>query len=394
MISFSEAQQMVIGQAHSFGKETVLLDDAAGRVIAEKIIADRDYPPFNRSSMDGFAFNYADWEKGIRSFIIREAIYAGHIASEKINPGECYKIMTGAAIPPSANVVIRIEDVDEAVNNIVCKTNDVKIYQHIARQGEDAKYGEVIISEPIRCMPAVTGVLATIGKFEVQVEKLPTVAIVTTGDEVMPIDAKVNAVQIRNSNSHVLKTLLKQWSIIPISCNHVIDDSTLIKEAIQKVQSCDILIVSGGVSAGDADYVPEVLAGLSAERIFHKVAIKPGKPIWFGKFPNGPVVFSLPGNPLSCMVTFKIFIEAFLSCSFGLGLPTTLSLPLRVARIKKSSLDEFFPVRLTGHPSALEPIPFNGSGDVTAALAAFGIARHEAIKAELAAGDIVNCYLF
>jgi molybdopterin molybdotransferase len=199
-------------------------------------------------------------------------------------------------------------------------------------------------------------------------------------------------VQIRNSNSHVLKACLKKWSIVPDSCKHVHDLVDEIEFAIAGSLSSDMIIICGGVSAGDADYVPGVLHKLGAERIFHKVAIKPGKPIWFGKIHDGPIVFALPGNPLSCLVTFKLFIEYFLTHCFGLGEPFQLAFPLKGTRLKKNALDEFFPVNITGVPSFYDPVPFNGSGDITAALHARAIARHPATIAELSNGAIVHGY--
>jgi len=244
----------------------------------------------------------------------------------------------------------------------------------------------------VLCSPANVAVLASIGKYEVTVKKLPRFAIITTGDEVVDVDGAVNQVQIRNSNTHVLKACLKKWNIIPDSCVHVHDQVHEIELAIAGGLSADTIILCGGVSAGDADYVPGVLHKFGAERIFHKVAIKPGKPIWFGKIHNGPIVFALPGNPLSCLVTYKLFIEYFLTHSFGLGEPFQLAFPLKGTRSKKSALDEFFPVNITGTPSFYEPLPFNGSGDITATLDAGAIARHPATVPELSEGAIVNGY--
>jgi molybdopterin molybdotransferase len=392
MILFSEAQQLIIEQARSFGKEKVSLDDALGRVISETINADRDYPPFNRAAMDGYAIRQTDWDNGLRCFAIREVLYAGSFHTQEIQTGECYKIMTGAAVPTHADTIIRKEDVSEQSDRIECSIEEVKPYQHIARQAGDLTKDEVIISKPVLSSPAMIAVLASVGKHEVIVEKLPVISIITTGDEVVNVDDPVNAVQIRNSNSHVLKASLKKWNIVPRSCIHVPDQLHKIESAVRAGLDGDIIIVCGGVSAGDADYVPDALNRAGAKKIFHKAAIRPGKPIWFGKFENGPLVFALPGNPLSCLVTFKLFIECFLSYSFGLAEPLQLKLPLKGTRSKKSQLDEFFPVRIIGSPSHCEIIAFNGSGDITAALHADAIARHPRRIPELLAGGILDAY--
>ncbi len=392
MISFSEAQQLVLEQARSFGNEKVSLDSAAGRVISETIIADRDYPPFNRAAMDGYAIRQTDWDIGIRAFLITEVLFAGSVHKSGIGKGECYKIMTGASVPESADAIIRREDVTERSDRIECLIDDVKPYQHIAQRGGDLRKDAVIFSSAVLCSAANVAVLASIGKYEVIVAKLPRVSIITTGDEIVDIDRAVSQVQIRNSNRHVLKVCLKKWNIVPVTCVHVQDLVHEIELAIAGALSSDMIIICGGVSAGDADYVPDVLHKVGGEKIFHKVAIKPGKPIWFGKFKNGSTVFALPGNPLSCLVTYKLFIEYFLVHSFGLGEPFQLALPLKGTRSKKSQLDEFFPVNIAGTPSSYTTIPFNGSGDITAALCATAIARHPAMMPELSENTIVNAY--
>lgn len=392
MISFSEAQNLVKEQARSFGKEKILLDDAPGRVLNETIVADRDYPPFDRAAMDGYALSFSDWEKGTRSFTIREIIYAGSNETSPIASGECYKIMTGAAVPGSANAIIRKEDVMEDGNAISCSAETLSLYQHIARKGEDLKIDQRVCSAPVLCTPSVIGMLASLGRDEVTVERLPSVSIITTGNEIVNIDAPVHPVQIRNSNRHVLKALLKKWNIIPVYCTHVNDELNEIGDALGNALKNDIIIMCGGVSAGDADYTPEALTSLGIRNIFHRVLIRPGKPIWFGKHDAGAVVFALPGNPFSCIVTFKLFVELFLSYSFGLGQPDHLALPLKGSRIKKTSLDEFFPVRIAGAPSYVETISFNGSGDIKASLGAQAIAWHPYELTEMAAGSILTCY--
>jgi molybdopterin molybdotransferase len=392
MLSFPEAQQIIIKHAHSFGEELIDINDAYGRVLAETIKADRDYPPFNRSSMDGYAIKKTDWDNGIREFIIAETIYAGKISNHVIKLGECYKIMTGASVPEYADTVVRREDVSEGKNSITVLQTELKAFQNIARRGEDIKKDIFIIHQSVKCAASIIGLLASLGKNKVLVKAFPKVSIITTGDEVVDVADKVDPVQIRNSNAYTIKALLQQWSIVPSSIKHVPDDITQLNNAITAAKENDIIILSGGVSAGDADYVPSVLKELGAMEIFHKVAIKPGKPFWFGKFTDGAVVFALPGNPLSCMVTFKLFIELFLSCSFGLNKPQQLSLPFNGTRIKKSSLDEFFPIKISGNPSSVEPIHFNGSGDITALITADGVARHPNDITELSQGMLIEIY--
>jgi molybdopterin molybdotransferase len=391
MLSYTEAQHIIKSFAHSFGTEKVSLDDALGRVLAETIIADRDYPPFNRSAMDGYAIRIEDFEKGIRQFRIVDTIYAGGATDKIISAGECYKIMTGVSVPSSANAVIRKEDAEQKDFSVTFSISEIKPYQNIAKKGEDLKAGIVILDKPAKCTPSVIGLLTSVGKHEVLVKNLPSAAIITTGNEVVDVHQPVTDVQIRNSNFYVLKTLLKSWGITPSYHQHVLDDVNKIGSAIEKALQFDILIINGGVSAGDADYVPSVLKQSGVEELFHKVAIRPGKPFWFGRKEN-TMVFALPGNPLSCLVTFTIFIRHYLESCFGIS-SSLLSLPIAEARKQKVKLDEFFPVQIKGEPSEFHSIPFNGSGDIRLGYEAQAFALHPYNKAQLNKGEVIRGYL-
>lgn len=392
MISLQQAQQLVLEQARSFGKEIILLDDAVGRVLSEPVVADRDYPPFNRATMDGMAINSVDWNNGIRSFQLVETIFAGKASAKEIGKGECYKIMTGAAVPESADTVIRKEDLEENENRLTVTASEINTGQNIAQKGSDIAKGKAIINSQQVIKPGTITTLASLGYDEVKVSSLPSVSIITTGDEIVPVAAPVNEVQIRNSNQHLLKAFLQQWKIKPVSVEHAKDDADVLLQAINRRKQNDILILSGAVSAGDADFVPEVLTKAGAKMIFHKVAIRPGKPIWFGKFENGAVVFALPGNPFSTFVTFKLFIESFLLACFGLPQAQPLHLPFNGTRVKRTNLDEFFPVVIGGNPTVATPVGFNTSGDITAVTIADAIAMQTVDKIEIKNGETAACF--
>jgi molybdopterin molybdotransferase len=391
MLSFIEAQNIIKSYSRSFGTETVSIDDALGRVIAEDIFADRDYPPFNRSAMDGYAIRAEDLQNGVNSFYIVDTIYAGGGTNKILAPRECYKIMTGAAVPLSANAVIRKEDAEQDEDYVSFLVGDIKAFQNIARRGEDIKEGDLVLNRSGKCNAAVIGLLASVGKHNLLVESLPTVAVVTTGNEVIELGKEVSEVQIRNSNLFVLKALLKSWNIKPSYQDHAPDDPEKILSVLEKALQFDIVIINGGVSAGDADYIPSVLKQLGVEQLFHKVAIRPGKPFWCGR-KGKTMVFALPGNPLSCLVTFTLFIRHYLENCFGL-VSSLLSLPIAEERKQRVKLDEFFPVQIKGHPSQFHPIPFNGSGDIRLGFEANAFAIHPADKAELKKGEIISSYL-
>ncbi|MEI6946861.1 molybdopterin molybdotransferase MoeA [Paraflavisolibacter sp. H34] len=397
MITFPEVHALLAAQARSFGVEEVKLEEASGRVLAENVRADRPYPPFNRSAMDGYALKYSDWEQGIRRFRVAETLYAGSVPTRELQSGQCFKIMTGAAVPEGADTVVRREDTSEWGSDksayVDLLLDGCRPFQNISRKGEDLKAQAEIIDTAIRLEPSVIGLLATLGKSTVLVERLPRVALFTTGNEVVPVEAPVGPVQIRNSNRWLLQSFLGRWGIAPFICRHLPDDVDSLRSALQSALEADILILSGGVSAGDADYVPQVLEELGVKKLFHKVAIKPGKPLWCGQLPGGGMVFALPGNPFSCLVNANLFIQHYLQCCFGLPGVQPVFLPLYGGRSKKTKLDEFFPVRLSGRPTGLVPVVLNGSGDIRLGLGAQGLALHAAGQEDLPEGEIVPCYM-
>jgi len=393
MIRFTEAQQIISALGRSFGVEEIDLENADGRVLAEDIYADRDYPPFNRATMDGYAINTLDWENGTRSFKIQQVIFAGESAQAVLTKEACYKIMTGAPVPPSANLVIRREDALQTDDAVSFTVEEIKPYQNIAKQGEDMRKGDLVLPKGATCSLAAISVLASLGKNRVQAKSLPKVALFTTGNEVVEVGMPISDKQIRNSNQHLLKSLLKQWQIRPEICKHVIDDKEQLKTSLSNALDCDIIITCGGVSAGDADYLPEVLTEIGVKKLFHKVAIRPGKPIWCGQMPNGGLVFALPGNPVSCMITFKLFIEVYLSKCLENKALKKINIPFNGERKHVANLDEFFPVRISGGPSKASALPINSSGDIRLGLNADAFAHHPIDVDELHDGDVVTCYL-
>ncbi|TKC61441.1 molybdopterin molybdotransferase MoeA [Pedobacter hiemivivus] len=393
MKTFEEAIAIISSISNPFDVETINLEAANGRILAENIHADRDYPPFNRAAMDGYAIMQSDWEKGIRKYSVIDTIFTGQPAKHPLISGACYKIMTGAATPALANLIIRREDAEEFEDKVVLHADTIKTYQNIARQGEDTLTGTLLLSAPTRCTPQIISLLATVGKARLQVYKSPRVAIVTTGDEVVDPAAQLSPFQIRNSNQYLLRSLLEQWKILPVLCEHVSDDRDKLTATLTNALAADLVIINGAVSAGDADHVPAVLKELGVKTLFHKVSIRPGKPLLVGKTTAGTIVFALPGNPLSCLTTFTIFVEHYLFRCFGFEGRPFQTIPLLENRTKKHPLTEFFPVSI-GHSGGLGLLSYNGSGDVTAAINANGLAMQPAASAQLHENDAINFYPF
>ncbi|HEX8545879.1 MAG TPA: molybdopterin molybdotransferase MoeA, partial [Cytophagaceae bacterium] len=319
MISIKEAQKLILENVLPAHTEVIEIKSSLGRVFAGDIFSDREYPPFNRSAVDGYAIQAVDFlHKNIRRFKVVGEIMAGSSYSPTFNSGECLKIMTGAAVPECADAVIKVEDCNEEKNAIEVKIDSLKTFFNIARQGEDSKANEKIINKGTLIGALHLSLLAAVGRSDVKVFKPLTVAVISTGDELVKPGEHTEVYQIRDSNSYALQGFFEDWKI-PLSSRTIAKDNPeALREAFENASSCDIIIFTGGVSMGDADFVPKVLKSAGVQEIFHQVKIRPGKPLWFGRR-NNTVVFGLPGNPLSVIVGSKIFIEPYIRHAMGMG---------------------------------------------------------------------------
>lgn len=393
MLSYEEALEQVLAQVNQVQSEIISTENSIGRTLAEDIAADRDYPPFNRSAMDGVAIRQHGFEQGIRSFKIVDTVFAGQGKEFEVEEGEAVKIMTGASVPSEFNAVIPSELCEFSEHKVVLKTDKVRVNQNIAQKGEDLKQGAVALIKDTRIAHGELALLATLGKASVSVYKRPSVAIIATGDELKSIEDEVQAFQIRESNTYVLRGLLSYLDIIPVFVVTVKDEKEALKKAISEGLKADILLLTGGVSMGDADFVPEILNALLVEKVFHKSAIKPGKPMWFGKHSDG-VVFALPGNPLSVQTTFKLYVEPYLQLSEGKE--KSVFQPEKMVfngdLKKKNSLDVFVPCTVKDRKAT--PLSFNGSGDVTASVGSAGMLRFKNELENLKTGDKVEVFLW
>ncbi len=397
MHSISEALDLIKACAKSFGVEDVSIHDAHNRVLAENVYADRDYPPFNRSAMDGYAVLSSDFkDKKIHELKLIERLHAGHVAKEKVISDTCIKIMTGAPVPEGADAVIRVEDTIEKNGLVGFKVDYVWSLQNIASQAEDAIKGDLIIKKDVVLDATTLPVLAVVGKSTVKVHKLPEIVVASTGNEIVAVEDKIKPHQIRDSNSYSLKSFFRQYCISSITSIKVADDKVKLKESLKNFLKADILILSGGVSKGDADYVPEVLTSLGVVEVFHRVKIKPGNPLWFGRTPSGGVVFGLPGNPVAVQIACKVFIEPYLRGCFNMEVIQPMFLPLFLEKMKKTKFDEYFPCKIINknRTTGVVPTRMNGSGDIAATLGSDGIAIHPADTDKLSENSVVEFYLW
>ncbi|MFN8437722.1 MAG: molybdopterin molybdotransferase MoeA [Cytophagales bacterium] len=390
MIQLSQALQILSAQSFELKTETVPLDDAFNRVLAEDVFADRDYPPFNRSAMDGFAIQSS--ALGIENqFTVIAKILAGEeiILPESIQTYHAVQIMTGASVPEPFDCVVKIEDC--IVENDILKFNPqgLKKWSNIALKGEDTIANNVVVSKNSEINLTKILALSSLGKSEVLVYKLPQISLLTTGDEVVPVSQNPSKFQIRNSNVHTIRSGLKRLGIQLQKHVHIGDNPEELSQAILDLQkTADIIICTGGVSAGVADYMPNLLVQNGYEKIFHKVAIKPGKPIWFGKN-NSTFVFALPGNPLSVLTTFKVFVEFFLVHILKKE-SICKEVFLEHDVYKKIPLEEFIMVNVQN--STCSKVVTNGSGDVISGIRANALAHFPADLSTISAGSSIKIY--
>ncbi|BDA78671.1 molybdopterin molybdenumtransferase MoeA [Leptospira kobayashii] len=393
MISYSEGLAKILSFSKNHTFESIPLKLSDGRILAEEIRADRDYPPFNRSAMDGFAISSSEFSENKIYHYNRELPAGSNFLLEKGE--EAIRIMTGAPVPLGLDVVIKIEDSllsedDRGNKQVSFSLKNVRPWQNIARKGEDLHKGDSILFPGHTLGTSEISILASLGKNLVSVVTLPKIQIISTGNEIVPIDRTPLDWQIRDSNSYTISSILSKYKIVPESVKNIPDEESLLTEAISKGLESDILILSGGVSMGSMDLVPSVLQKLGVELVFHKVGIKPGKPIWFGKRGN-TIVFGMPGNPFSVQICSRIFLEPFLRASMGQKQIPAMRLPILGARNKKGSLTEFFPVRLeTKDKTYLSAVSFNGSGDIRAGLSSNGLAVHPADSEQIQDGDWIE----
>ncbi|HYL10958.1 MAG TPA: gephyrin-like molybdotransferase Glp [Candidatus Acidoferrales bacterium] len=396
MPSFEQARQIVMEAASGLLRaptsETVELLEALGRILAEPILADRDYPPFHRATRDGFAVRAADVTGAGRILDIIGEIKAGDSFSGEIRSGQCAQIMTGAAVPPGADSVVMIEHTKPSKTRVAVE-RAAEAGQNVVPKGSEARAGQTLLGPGTRLGYPELAIAAQVGRTKLAVAKKPRVAVLSTGDEVVLVDQTPGPFQIRNSNSISLASQVLLAGGEPVLLGNAADRVEDLRKKVETGLTSDILILSGGVSMGKYDFVEMVLRALGAQFFFDTVEIRPGKPAVFG-ICKGKLVFGLPGNPVSTMVTFELFVPPAIELLSG-----AKPRPLPVFRAKleapvklKAPLTHFLPARVewTGGEPKVRELPWKGSGDIVALgqANAYLVVRPE--KLELAAGELVE----
>ena len=365
LISVEDATSIILSKVEDFGTEEIPFNLALGRILKEDIKADREMPPFDRVSMDGIALKTSVFEAGKRRFKIEGVQAAGSEQLTLFNPDNCMEAMTGAMLPLGTDAVIPYELISIENNIATVNLDTITYFQNIHKQGIDRKKNETLIYRNSKLSSAEIGVLATVGKAKVRVGKLPKIAIISTGDELVEVDQVPQAYQIRKSNVHTLVSLL-QGAGLDADSYHLPDDKATLKQKIKAyLEAYDVLMFSGAVSKGKFDYLPEILDELEVKKLFHKVQQRPGKPFWFGK-KGKTTVFAYPGNPVSTYVSCLKYFFPWFNSSLQIKTESYGFAVLDKDFIFKPALTYFLQVKLKNEMGLIlaSPIAGNGSGDL------------------------------
>jgi molybdopterin molybdotransferase len=372
--------------------ETVPLGEVLGRVLAEDVLADRDLPPFHRAIRDGYALRAADLTALPAILRCVGEVAAGRFFEGEVNPGQSVSIMTGAPLPVGADAVVMVEHTRSLGDDIEIQRS-VRRWENIVLQGSEAALGTCVLARGRRLQAAEIGLLAAVGKTTVGVYRRPRVAILPTGDEVVAVEQRPQWFQIRNSNAATLAAQVTAAGGVPLRLGIAPDRKDVLRERIGQGLDSDLLLLSGGVSMGKFDLVEEVLAELGAEFFFQGVAIRPGKPLVFGRV-RDLFFFGLPGNPVSTFVTFELFVRPALALLGGAAFEPPVFLRARLAKPcrQKTGLTMFVPARVwvQNRDPVVELVGWQGSGDLVGIAAANCFLVIHPDQTELAAGDWVD----
>jgi molybdopterin molybdotransferase len=406
MITSKKALEIILNHTKNFGVEEIPFIEATGRILKEAIVADRDFPPFNRVSMDGIAVVYDIFTSGRREFSIENMQAAGSEQVTLKHKENCIEAMTGAVLPKNTDAVIPYELVTIKDGKATVNLEEIKQLQNVHLQGKDRKVNDPLLKINTVISPAEIGVLATVGRVTVKVAKQPKVMIISTGDELVEVSENPLVHQIRRSNSYTLVALLENLHILADTV-HITDDKPLLKQKIEQfLKDYDVLLFSGAVSKGKFDFIPEVLDELGVKKLFHRVKQRPGKPFWFGvkdalnisergennsfglSGQNGDechservkrsepagrqgreshtVVFAFPGNPVSTFVGCVKYFYPWVKKTMGIGFENKQKAILSEDYFFKPALTYFLQVKLENNNGMLyaTPITGNGSGDL------------------------------
>ncbi len=394
MVSVQEATSIILSNLFQPKTSKASLNECLGKILAEPILADRDFPPFDRATMDGIALAFDSYQQGQANFKIEFIQAAGELRKKLTSNSGCIEIMTGAMLPEGTDSIIPYEQVEIRNEHATINTKQVVKGQNIHIQGSDVKKDQLILELGTLISPAEIALLASIGKTSVSVFSAPKFVIISTGNELVDIDQIPLPYQIRKSNSYALQAALAEMGIAS-QLLHLADDLDQLKTEIkQALLDFDVLLLSGGVSKGKFDFVPTVLESLGVHKLFHQVSQKPGKPMWVGSFGN-KFVFALPGNPVSTFLCFHRYVKPWFLQSMGAKSPVSKAILSKDFSFK-ADLTYFLQVKLSNVEGRLlaEPIAGGGSGDFVNLKEVDGFLELPSNKSEFRSGEIFDYLAF
>ena len=416
MLTIAEAWEAIEGAVAPLPTLRVPLAESLGLVLAENAIADLDSPPFDKALMDGFAVRATDVESLPTRLKVTAEVLAGQVSQRGLSAGEAIRIMTGAPLPAGTDLVIPVEQSATVGDTVTLQPPVVPVGRNVLRRGESTRQGDVVVPAGRVIRAVEIGCLAEVGQHSVPVHRAPRIAVLATGDELVPVSDRPGPGQIRNSNEAMLVAQLQQAGYAASSLGIARDDAADLKRKITQGLEYDVLVLSGGVSAGKVDLVPLALAETGVETIFHKVKIRPGQPLFFGRLDrsrpaNRPLipgslaanrpnawVFGLPGNPVSSLVCCELFVKLALRRLAGLAKARPQPVYARLSRshFNGGQRPTYHPARLSQTASGpeVEPVKWIGSADLSATAAANGMIAFETPNRDYPAGEWVSVYLW
>lgn len=397
LLSVEQAQAIITRRLFRLTSESLPLDGALGAVLAEPLQAERDQPPFDRVTMDGIAVAHQALAAGARRFPVQATQAAGAPPCSLGSPEHCIEVMTGAVLPAGCDTVIPVERIRVQGGQAELEAGyQAPPGQFVHPRGSDYRAGSLLLDAGTRIGVPVVAILAANGQSRVQVSAAPRIAIVSTGDEVVPVDGEVLPHQIRQSNSHAIAAALGAAGHRRCHALHLPDDPARLHQALgQALETSDVLILTGGVSRGKFDYVPDALSALGVEKHFHRVAQRPGKPMWFGTRGPDKLVFALPGNPVSTLVCLHRYVLPALAHCQGVAPRPRRWVSLAEPVKFKPAMTCFVPVRLESDALGIllaHPRHTNTSGDFGSLAGTEGFVELPADREEFPAGFTADFY--
>ena len=399
MLTISDAFDRLFATVAPLDAVSVTLGQSLGLTLAEEISSTADSPPFDKSLMDGYAIRSADLNQGTATLQVVEVITAGMIPTRPIESGQTSQIMTGAPLPIGADIVVKVEDTVREGDLVHVTPQGSQT--NIVLRGTSMRSGDVVLRTGTKLNGSRIGALAELGRGQVSVHRRPTVAILATGDELVPVDHEPGPGQIRNSNESMLVALIQAAGAIAVPLGIARDNRDDLRAKIEQGLQYDMLVLSGGVSAGTLDLVPSELAAAGVTELFHNVEMKPGKPVWFGRRSQGSTanyVFGLPGNPVSSLVCGELFVRTALKRLMGEPAtpPQSVSAALEHPHSARADRPTYHPARLTWTPAGpvVSLVPWHGSSDLCGTVAANAMALLPGTARHYGLGDCLDTFVW